>query len=74
MAAEGTESVPDRYTVEVVMVGLFLFELLAAVHACVCLRGCNKSSLSQMFLHSPVLGNHQDLQVSLISIDMFISS
>ena len=36
MAAEGTESVPNRYTVEVVMVGLFLFELLAAV--CVCVR------------------------------------
>lgn len=38
MAAEGTESVPDRYAVEVVMVGLFLLGLLAAVCACVCVH------------------------------------
>ncbi len=35
MAAQGSESVPNRYTVQVVMVGVFLFELLAAVCACV---------------------------------------
>lgn len=61
MAAEGTESVPDRYTVEVAMVGLFLFELLAAVYVCVHARVCvvviNHHS-HKCFLHSPVPGNH----------------
>lgn len=77
MAAEGIESAPNRYAVEVVMVGLFLFGLPAAVCVFVCAgvykQGCNKSALLQMFLHSSVLKNHYDLEVGLISSDSFIS-
>ncbi len=67
MVAEGTESILDHYAVYVVMVGLFLFQLLAAVCVyvcvvCLCEQGCYKSSLSQMFLHSSVLKNHNDLE------------
>lgn len=36
MDAGGTKSVPDRYTVRIVMAGMFLFELLGAECVCAC--------------------------------------
>ena len=53
--------------------GWFVSIWASSSRVCVCEQGCNKSSLSQMFLHSSVLKNHYDLEVCLISNDSFIS-
>lgn len=75
MAAGGTESVSNRYVVEVAMVGLFLSELLAPVRVYVC--ACRKAVLNhhsrQCFYTTLPLNNHHDLELRLICTDVFIS-